>query len=159
MVLLLLTFCLLLLPLSESVIVLCLVVCYFMSILVLKSSWWERESWLLCLICLSGVSRWLSGSSSRFHGVVCGLWLWYFLIILTYYFTVIFLYICEKVSYDNNLGKVCWGMFVLTVQQVWNPKNKLNCPSTRESLSSGLQLIKTQTKLLIYRNYLECWNF
>ena len=45
-----------------------------------------KESWLLCLICLSGASWWLSGSSSRCHGVVCGLWLWYFLIILTYYF-------------------------------------------------------------------------
>ena len=33
----------LLLPLWESVIVLCFVVRYFMSILVLKSSWWERE--------------------------------------------------------------------------------------------------------------------
>ena len=57
-----------------------------MSIPVLQSSWWERESWLLCLICLPGVSWWLSGSSSRCHGVVCSLWLWYFLIILTYYF-------------------------------------------------------------------------
>ena len=37
-VLLLLTFCLLLLPLCESVIVLCYVVRYFMSILVLQSS-------------------------------------------------------------------------------------------------------------------------
>ena len=50
--------CLLLLPLWESVIVLCFVVRYFMSILVLQSSWWGRESWLLCLICLPGqVSR------------------------------------------------------------------------------------------------------
>ena len=85
-VLLLLTFCLLLLQLWESVIVLCFVVRYFMSILVLQSSWWGRESWLLCLICLPGVSWWLSGSSSRYHGVVCSLWLWYFLIILIYYF-------------------------------------------------------------------------
>ena len=68
------------------VLVLCFVVRYFMFILVLQSSWWGQESWLLCLICLSGVSWWLSGSSSRCHGVVCGLWLWYFLIILTYYF-------------------------------------------------------------------------
>ena len=51
-VLLLLTFCLLLLPLWESVIVLCFVVRYFMSILVLQSSWWGRESGLLCLTCL-----------------------------------------------------------------------------------------------------------
>ena len=87
---LLLTFCLLLLLLWESVIVLYFVVCYFMSVLVLvlQSSWWGRESWLLCLICLPCVSWWLSGSSSRCHGVVCGLWLWYFLIILTYYFWV-----------------------------------------------------------------------
>ena len=39
--------------------------------------------WLLCLVCLPGVLWWLGGSSSRCHGVVCGLWLWYFLIILT----------------------------------------------------------------------------
>ena len=37
-VLFLFTFCLLLLPLRESVIVLCFVVCYFMSFLVLQSS-------------------------------------------------------------------------------------------------------------------------
>ena len=85
-VLLLLTFCLLLLPLCESVIVLCFVVRCFVSVLVLQSSWWGRESWLLCLICLPGVSWWLSGSSSRCHRVVCSLWLWHFLIILTYYF-------------------------------------------------------------------------
>ena len=54
-VLLLLTFCLLLLPWWESVIVLCFVVRYFMSILVLQSSSLGRESWLLCLICLPGV--------------------------------------------------------------------------------------------------------
>ena len=59
-----------------------------MSILALQPSWWGRESWLLCLICLHGVSWWLSGSSSRCHGFVCSLWLWYFLIILTYYFTL-----------------------------------------------------------------------
>ena len=58
----------------------------FMSILVLQSSWWGRESWLLCLVCLPGVSWWFCGSSSRCHGFVIGLWLWYFLIILTYYF-------------------------------------------------------------------------
>ena len=68
--------------------ILCFVVRSFMSILVLQSSWWGRESWLLCLIRLPGVSWWLSGSSSRCHRVVCGLWLWYFLFILTYYFWV-----------------------------------------------------------------------
>ena len=72
----------------ESEIALCFIVRYFMSILVLQLSWWGRESWLLCLICLPGVSWWLSGSSSWCHGVVCGLWLWYFLIIHTYNFWI-----------------------------------------------------------------------
>ena len=48
-------FCLLLLPLWESVSVLCFVVSYFMSILVLQSSLCGRESLLLCLVCLPGV--------------------------------------------------------------------------------------------------------
>ena len=61
---------------------LCFVVCNFVSILALQSPWWGWESWLLCLICLPGVSWWLSGSSSRYHRVVCSLSLWYFLIIL-----------------------------------------------------------------------------
>ena len=45
------------------------VVHYFMSILVLQSSLWGRESWLLYLICLTGVSCWLSGSSLRCQGL------------------------------------------------------------------------------------------
>ena len=42
------------------------------------------------LVALLSLSSWclvtVSGSSSRCHGAVCGLGLWYFLIILTYYF-------------------------------------------------------------------------
>ena len=70
MVLLLLIRCWLLLPLWDSVIVLCFVVRYFMSILVLQSSWWGRESWLLYFVCLPGVSWLLCGFSSRCHGFV-----------------------------------------------------------------------------------------
>ena len=80
--------CLMLLPLWEYVFVLCFAVRYFMSILVLQSSWWGRESWLLGLVCLRGVSWLLCGSSLRCHGFVCSLRVWYFLIILTYYFTL-----------------------------------------------------------------------
>ena len=58
-----------------------------MAILVLQSSWSGRESWLLCLVCLPDVSWWLCGSSLWCHGFVCGLWLWYFLIILTIFAT------------------------------------------------------------------------
>ena len=43
-------------PLWDSVIVLCFVVRYFVSILLLQSSQWGRESWLLCFVCLPGVS-------------------------------------------------------------------------------------------------------
>ena len=118
-----LTFCLLLLPLWESAIALCFVVRYFMSILVLQSSWWGRESWLLYLICLPGVSWWLSGSSSRCHGVVCGLWLWYFLIILTYYFWLVM----------TNLDVYQWwakfspGQVDVRICQCWQTaKNILN---------------------------------
>ena len=39
----------------------------FAPLLTLQSSWWGRESWLLCLVCLPGVSRWLCSSSTRCH--------------------------------------------------------------------------------------------
>ena len=51
--------------------------------LVLKSSYWRRESLLLCFVCLPGFSWLLYGSSSRCHSFFCSLWLWYYLIILT----------------------------------------------------------------------------
>ena len=86
----------LLFQLWNSVIVLCFVVRYFMSILVLQSSWWGRESWLHCFVCLPAVSWLLCGSSSRCHGFVCSLWLWYFLIILT-------IYNSEKVLHTESL--------------------------------------------------------
>ena len=95
-----------------SVIVLCFVVRYFMSILVLQSSWWGRESWLLCLICLPGFSWWLSCSSSRCHGVVCGLWLWYFLIILTYYFLLIAIFGVSRVNICS-IAIICIYIFNL----------------------------------------------
>ena len=138
MVLLLLTFCLLLLLLWESVIILSFVVRYFMSILVLQSSWWGRESWLLCLICLPGVSWWLSGSSSWCHGVVCSLGLWYFLIILTYYF---FIQVSGRNSsvlqirvrnrklfflFPNPKNIWCWlKTAVSMIQFFWAPKTRV----------------------------------
>ena len=64
----------------------CALLCVYSSFAI--SYWWERKSWLHCLVCLHGVS-WLSFcSSSRCHRVVCSLWLWYFLIILTNVVTV-----------------------------------------------------------------------
>ena len=46
----------------------------------------KAEQYGYCFVCLPGVSWLLCGSSSRCHGFVCSLWVWYFLIILTYYF-------------------------------------------------------------------------
>ena len=40
----------------DSVIVLCFAVHFFVSILILQSSRWGGESWLLCLVCPPGVS-------------------------------------------------------------------------------------------------------
>ena len=83
-VLLLLT-CLFLLPFWESVNVLCFVVRYFMSLLVLLDGE-ERE-----LVALLSLSSWcLLIVVLLFLAVpwVCSLGLWYFLIILTYFFSI-----------------------------------------------------------------------
>ena len=61
-VLLVLTCCLLLFPLWESVIVLCFVAPSSFAIILMG------KSWLACLVCLLGVSRLLCGSSSRYRG-------------------------------------------------------------------------------------------
>ena len=80
MILLLLIHCWLLLPLQDSVIVLYFVtLCPFLFCGHLDGE--ERESWLLCLVCLPGVSWLFCGYSSQCHGFVCSLWLWYSLTI------------------------------------------------------------------------------
>ena len=43
-------------PVVGVLIIVRFVVSYFMSILVLQSSWWGGESWSLCLVCLPRVS-------------------------------------------------------------------------------------------------------
>ena len=83
MILLLLIRCWSLLPLQDSVIVLCFVtLCPFLFCDHLDGEERERESWLLCLVCLPGVLWFLCGYSSQCHGIVCSLWLWYSLTIL-----------------------------------------------------------------------------
>ena len=42
-------------PVVGVLVVVCFVVRYFMSILVLQTSRWGRDSWLLCLVFLPGV--------------------------------------------------------------------------------------------------------
>ena len=87
-----------LLQLWESVTVLCFVVSYIMSLLVLQSSWWGRRE----LVVLLGLSPWclviVVCFSSRCYGFVYSLWLWYFLVILAYYFCISNI-ICNSVKY------------------------------------------------------------
>ena len=114
-------------PLWESAIVLCFVVRNFMFILVLQSSWWGRESWLLCLICLPGVSWWLSGSSSRCHGVVCGLWLWYLLTILTPSSQIFYWLFQYSTSFVYHLRYLCPVFIMLSrlfIAAQWSPEGK-----------------------------------
>ena len=108
-----------------------------MSVLVLQSSWWGRESWLLCLICLSGVSWWLSSFSLRCHGVVCSLWLWYFLIILTYFF-------CMYVSNLLSLCNIYWN----------NCRNAcLTCMSAYSNRMQTFHLNVLYQNLITYKHY------
>ena len=78
-VLLLLTFCLLLLPLWESVIVLCFVVRYFMSILVLQPSWWGRGggagcfAWFVFLVSRGGWAALPRGATGLSAVCDCGI--------------------------------------------------------------------------------------
>ena len=95
-VLLLLIFCLFLLQLLVEV--LCLMLVLLFSTLCrssLTSYWWVRERWLLCYNCRPDV-WWQSvfcGSSSRCRGLVCGVWLWYFLVIRICFFGSLHLWI------------------------------------------------------------------
>ena len=73
----------------------------------------------LCLV-------WLSGSSSRCHGVVCGLWLWYFLIILTIFIL------------GNSKTAQLWGIISIA--------NEL---SESETKYSSLQLLLLVRSLII----------
>ena len=67
----------------EFCVCLCFVMHYVVYILVLQLSWRGRISWLLCYYCLINVLLLLMccGSSSWCRGLVCSMWLWYFLFI------------------------------------------------------------------------------
>ena len=68
---LLLIRCWLILPIQDSVIVLYFVSLHSCFVIILME---KREIWLLCLVCLPGVSWLLCGYSSQCHGFVCCLW-------------------------------------------------------------------------------------
>ena len=61
---------------------LCFVLKYFVSFLVLQSSRWVKERWLLYFCCALNVMSLILfiDSSSRYHCLVCSMKLWYFLV-------------------------------------------------------------------------------
>ena len=64
----------------------CFIFQYFMSILVMHSSCWGRQSWLLYNYCILGV-MWLLpffAASSWCCGLDSSVWLWHFLVIFSY---------------------------------------------------------------------------
>ena len=145
----------------DSVIVLCFVVHNFMSILVLQAFWWGRESGLLYFVCLPCVSWLLCGSSSRCHRFVCSLWLWYFLIILTYFFKtgqekeshlsdsqrwgnalVVSKRVQAKTSKDNYLGRQC----VIDLTNRWAIKTTKTSVYDQEYNNIMAGQLRTQTK-------------
>ena len=89
--------CWLLLPLWGSVFVPCFVVHCYVSFLVLQSSWWGRESWLLYFVFLVSCS-----SSSRCRGLVCSVCLWYFLIILIFFIRIH----SFKIQQNSGIGDI-----------------------------------------------------
>ena len=85
--------CISILIVAPIVVVLCLVsdIQWFVSFLVLQSPCWGWNIWLITINCFSDV-LWMfvfSGSSSRCHVLVCSVWVWYFLIIATYFLSII----------------------------------------------------------------------
>ena len=138
--------------------------------------------WLLCLVSLLGVSWLLRGSSSRCHGFVCSLWLWYFLVILTYYFgpgqskdPLINAYNsmqseCIYYSNDNakkfpvhnkvfSTGPCQFNLFVTyTVSPRWKVTELYGvslCPNwalMQQHLYKGFRQSETNTSLLSYRD-------
>ena len=151
MVLLLLIRCLLLLTLFVGV--LCLVLT-LLCCLVLQSSWWGRESWLLYFNCLSDV-LWLlvlCGSSSRCRGWVCSVWLWYFLIILIYFLVIHKRILLEKPNFGTKkfLMDLLWKwIHTLSVlftykKKFWSGHRKVNRES-RDHPNKIRSLKKTHT--------------
>ena len=157
-VVLLLIRCWLFPPLWDSGIVLCFVVLYFVSILVLQSSWWGRESWLLCFVCPPGVLWLLCGSSSRYHRFVCGLWLWYFLIILTYYFCIMIVHTLKMCTYFCAHWLLeCWMKTLLCLHHLWDAYIVLSaCNLLLQQFSFTFIPVYFQYELKLFKPWSDC---
>ena len=83
---------------------LCFDIYYFVSIVVLQSSWRGRESWLPLYYCVTDVLLLyiFFVSSSRYHGLIFSMWLWYFLIILTFCYILVCI-LLDKAHVAKNM--------------------------------------------------------
>ena len=92
----------------------------------------------LCLVCLPGVSWLLCGSSSRCHGFVCSLLLWYFLIMLAYYFSNNLLFTCcfRDPNQPMPVG-VDWPEFTSDGQQYLHITRNMSPASVKRHLIGG----------------------
>ena len=90
---------------------------------------------MLCFVYLPGVSWLLCGSSSRYHGFVCSLWLWYFLIILTYYFVGLS-YSLSYIYGWGNVGMVSYITKLFLGRLPWVSFNSIWWPFFRQYLTT-----------------------
>ena len=91
-----------------------------------------EESRLLCFYCLSDVLLLLMfcGSSSLCRGLVCSVWLWYFLIILTYFWSILSSHVISQ-----------WGFQVWWIYQSMSIYNEMNFDSPAVSSKMGYHWI------------------
>ena len=98
----------------------------------------KRELVALLNLSSSCLVGWLSSSSLRCRGVVCSLWLWFFLIILTYYFRLFIASLkilgprpsnpvafdgSKAFVYDCTCSDVTFGMLKQTSEGILSFKN------------------------------------
>ena len=131
-----------------------------MSIIVLQSSWWGRESWLLCW-CLVIVF----GSSSRCQKFVCSLWSWYFLIIHTYYFLDSYLkdfrrYVPDSMQILETRSEVkvtmTQGWYTTLRHRKMHPNTKFGIPSSNNMRYAPDTIIlktRSEVKVIVTRRW------
>ena len=75
---------------------------YLVSFLALQLWWWERERCLLYFELSSLCFVTVIGAFSQCHWMVCSVWLWYFLLILTYILPIWLAYNSKEVNNVNH---------------------------------------------------------
>ena len=133
---------------------------YFVSFLVLQSSWRGRESWLLYFNCLPDV-LWLLvffGFSSKCRGLVFNMWLRYFLIILTYCLVFATINICSALRQHRIVKKEMESLLQSSLT------TKVLIVTTTDFIQENVLymmwvILYTMTLLLLWLFVRACWEF